>query len=286
MDQSTPMRVSATAIRSYRSCSYRYAVDYVERLPEDVRLPVSAFAFGDAVHKALAQFIRQGGPAKRSVDDLVALLMRYWLPGAYADEAKSYAEFERAREMVEAFYFNPYPAVVEREVAVEASVRWATPHRGIQATGRLDRVCLLPGNVLEVIDYKTGQFIPTPEEAENDLQTVFYHTLAADAYRHFQPTAIQLTYLYLTGPTPVTLRPERAAQLRRWASVEETVAMIRKDRADYAAGMPLEEAFPPNRGDGCRTCPMRQHCDARFPRAEVITLLPKVEPQEPDAMAG
>jgi RecB family exonuclease len=285
MEQPKPLRVSPSAIRSYRSCSYRYALDYVDRLPEEARVPVPAFAFGDAIHKTLAQFIRMGGPTRCSVDDIVALLMRYWRGDLFPDEAKAYAEFERARDMVEVFYYVPYPMEIKREIAVEASVRWGAPRRGIVATGRLDRVCLLPDGVLEVIDYKTGQQVPTEEEAENDLQTVFYHTLAADAYRHLNPTAIQITYVYLAAQTAVPLQPERAAQLKRWEAVEATVAMIRKDREDHAAGMPLEEAFPPNRGDQCRSCPMRQHCDGRFPQAGLI-IPPRTSTQGPDAMAG
>lgn len=265
MNTPIPLRLSPSAIRAYRACSYRYARDYVDRLADEARVPVPVFAFGGAIHKALAAFIRQGGAAKRSLDDLVASLQRHWEPLAFGDEKKSQAEFARARAMLENFYANPYATPGAHELALESNLTWKIPRRGILAVGRLDRVCLQPNGVLEVIDYKTGLTLPTVEEAEDDLQTVLYHTLAVDNYRHLNPTELRITYLYLAGPVPLTLVPDRAAQLKRWAGIEETAALIREDRADYESGMPLAEAFPPNRGSGCQFCPMRAHCHAKFP---------------------
>jgi RecB family exonuclease len=186
--------------------------------------------------------------------------------------------------MVEGFYASPYPAQITQELASELYLTWKVARRGILPAGRLDQVCLHPNGVLEVIDYKTGLTLPTPEEAENDPQTVLYHTLAADHYRHLNPTEVRITYLYLAGPVAITLAPERAAQLKRWAWIEEIAAMIRKDRADYEAGLPMEEAFPPNRGPGCQFCPMRAHRNAKFPT--IPSLFPQDPARETPPLAG
>lgn len=266
MEPVTPLRISASAIRAYQGCAYRYALDYIERLPDAERELVPAFAFGDAVHKALAQFTRMGGHANRSVDDLIELLMRYWNSRAYLDEEMSHFQFLRGRELLEAFYFNPYPGVVSREVAVEAYVRWSAFRRGIMAVGRLDRVCLLPDGVLEVIDYKTGRPPQEHEAITADLQAVFYRTLAAEAYRELQPTGIRVTFLYLDGMVPVSSNLEKEAFQERWAEVEAVVASIRRDRRYHQRGLELDQAFRPHRSEQCRTCPMRRHCDREFPQ--------------------
>lgn len=265
MEPAIPIRISASGVRAFRECAYRYALDYIRRLPDAEREPVSAFAFGNAVHKALAQFIRLGGWARKSSDDLIELLMRHWDSRAYADEDTSFAEFTRAREMLEIFHANPYPPVVTRELQVEAYVSWSTQHSGIIATGRLDRSCLLPDAVLEIVDYKTGRHMLTPAEMVKDVQAVFYRTLGADAYRGLQPAAIQVSYLYLESGKPVSVVFQHDEFLSCWNTVRTTIGEIRRSMRSHQSGAGLTQAFPPNRGDHCRMCPMRRHCDTMMP---------------------
>lgn len=161
---------------------------------------MSIFAFGESIHKALAQFSRQGGHARRSVDDLIALLMRHWDGKAYESLKESEVQFLRAREMLEAFHANPYPAAVERELGVEAFVSWERARRGILAVGKIDRACLLQDGTLEVVDYKCGKKKLTHNELTKDHQMAFYRTLAAEQFRPIAPKAIRVTFLYLDGP--------------------------------------------------------------------------------------
>jgi RecB family exonuclease len=278
--------LSASAVRSYRSCAYRYALENVDQLPEADRVPVPALALGHAVHKALEQFTLTGGHAKRSFEDLLGLLRRYWKADAFRDAATAEAEFGRAVEMLERYYFNPYPAHIEHDVATEAFVKWRKPHRGFELRGKMDRVCMLPGRVLEVVDYKTSRTIPSPDEAAADEQTFFYRTLAADVYRDWAPSSIRITYLYLVGPTAVTVAPDRDDVQARWREVAATGAEIKGALAAHASGTPLDEAFPPNRGSACRSCQMRQHCDATFPKPAETTCPPGGGIDQPEALAG
>lgn len=273
MEPITQLRVSASAIRAYQGCAHRYALDYVERLPDAEREPVAAFAFGDAIHKALAQFIRMGGHANRSLDDLIELLMRYWDARVYQDEEASHMQFQRGRELLEAFYFNPYPTIVTREVAVEAYVRWSAFRRGVLAVGRLDRVCLLTDGTLEVLDYKSGRPPQDRDAIKTDLQAVFYRTLAAEAYRELRPTGIRVTFLYLDGMVPISTVLDKETFQARWAEVEAVVTSIRRDRRYFQRGLDLAQAFPPHRSEQCRTCPMRRHCDRQFPQPARLVAL-------------
>lgn len=268
MEPATPIRISASGIRAYQSCPYKYALDYVEKLPKEEREPIIAFAFGDAVHKAVAQFIRLGGWKAKSLDDLVALLMRHWDNSVYPDDQVAFEQFTRAREMLEVFYFNPYPSEVARELEVEAFVSWAGYRKGILATGRFDRTCLLPDGTLEVIDYKTGKCRQTAQELERDAQALFYRTLAADSYRGLAPSAIKVTFLFLDGFTPVSVEYCQADFLAHWSGIESVVSEIRRDRRHYERGLDLYEAFPPYRGNQCSSCAMRRHCERIAPLAE------------------
>lgn len=260
MEPAPPIRISASGIRAYQSCAYRYALDYIERLPAHEREPVPPFAVGDAVHKALAQFIRLGGWRTRSLDDLIELLMRHWDSRVHGDEEISHMHFTRCREQLEVFYQNPYPVVVAHEADVEKYVAWSRPRKGILATGRLDRTCLLPDGTLEVIDYKTGRCRLTDEELAREIQAIFYRTLAAEVYQRLSPAVIRVTFLYLEDLVPISVEYAQEDFMYLWSTVEAVVANIRRDRLHYQRGFPLQEAFPLNRGEHCRFCPMRRHC--------------------------
>lgn len=186
MQGNEPLRLSASAVRAFLECPYRYARDYVDRLPDADREPVPSFAFGNAMHQALAEFIRQGGWGAVSLDDLIGLLMRHWEGGVYPDADTELYHFHRGREMLARFYKNPYPLAVEQELGVEQYVRWRAPRKGLLATGKLDRACIIPGNVLEIVDYKTGSWVPKDDDLKKDYQALFYRTLGADCYRGYR----------------------------------------------------------------------------------------------------
>ena len=51
--------------------------------------------------------------------------------------------------------------------------QFTVPLGGLRIGGRLDRVDVLPGGIIEVIDYKTGT-TATQKEVDNNLQLSFY----------------------------------------------------------------------------------------------------------------
>lgn len=260
-----PLKISASGIKAYEHCALSYALTYVEPLPREQQEPIPAFAFGNAVHAAIAQFVRTGGHAKRSLDDLVELGMRNWRSEAFASEAESYEQFTRAREQLESFYFLSFPPSGSRELGVEKYASWRAARRGILATGRFDRVVMLPDDTLTVIDYKTGGRIPERGAVERDLQSIIYRSIAADEFRRLKPARIAIAYVFLAAPKVVTVSPSLEVFRERWASIETTVAAIRRDRGNLQRGLPLDAAFVPNRGGHCAWCPFRTHCASRYP---------------------
>lgn len=264
MEPATPLRLTASAIQAYVRCPYRFAREHVERLPEAQRAPVPALAFGNAIHRALAQFIRRGGWVTCTLDDVVGLLLRYWEPSAFADEAIANDEFMRAREMVEAAYCQPYPRAVAVELGVERFVAWPGYRRGILLSGRFDRVVRLPSGAVEVIDLKCSRPRGEPEDLERDVQAIVYRTLAASAFERGRPERVLITLLYLDGVVPHTIEFDHDDFAAAWARIEETANAIRRDRRYHVRGLPLDEAFPRRRGDQCRGCPMRLHCERQL----------------------
>jgi hypothetical protein len=274
------IKLSPSAARSFRNCPHRYALDYVQRLPAADRTAVPMLAFGNAVHQALADFIREGGWARLSQDDLVAIFMRHWNGAVYADTDIEMSQFHYGRRLLEAFYDRPFPSNPLKEQGTELRLSWAKPRKNILATGKIDRLCEIEDGRLLVIDYKVGRFHPQAEE-DLDVQATFYRSLVADTIARANPMPIEIVFYFLGSQSTLTVEFTHEDFLRIWESLEETAERIRASTVSFHQGRPLWAAFPLHRGHQCLSCPMKSHC-------EQVQEHPSAEPTRdyPDAKGG
>ena len=261
MSAPLPVRLSASAVEDFRTCAYRYARNYLSPLQGRERATVTVLTFGTVVHEALAEFVRKGGWERVDKNELFAILRSRWRGEVYQDDDLSMANFERAADMVEKFYERPYPSGPVKELGVERRVGWHRYRKGIMANGRIDRACLVGDGVLELIDYKTGTRRLNPDRLLTEPQALFLRSLGAETFRHLEPAAIKVTFLYLASSVPVSVEYEQEDFLAGWVRIEAIAERIRAAMASVIAGSPVHLAFPLNRGDWCRRCPLRLHCD-------------------------
>lgn len=266
MAHSLPLKLSASALRAYQECKYRYALSYVYRLPNAQRVPVASLSFGNAVHQTLAQFQREGGHSSNTKDDIVSMLVEHWDSSPYQDPDIELSMFHRAKEMVERFYDSPYPQAPVQTLGIEQKLTWTAPRRQILATGRIDYVCLHGDGTLEVVDYKTSYRPKNSDDLSRDFQAVIYRSLAAERFHRLKPSRILLTFHYLECGSSVTIEIEQEDFLERWGRIEEIAGRIRNSIDRVKSGTPILEEFSMTRGNGCRHCPMRGHCDEVAPR--------------------
>lgn len=255
------LRLVPSAVRAFRECPHSYGLSYVQPLPMHERLPVPALALGSAVHAAIARFLRMGGWERRGLDELLAMLAMVWEPSAFGDEQAERDAHARARELLIAFFNHPYPGDVVRELGVERNAAWLRPRRGILAAGKLDRVCLRSGGVLEVIDWKTGRPPDRLEPLHRDVQAIFYRSLAGESFRWLAPKRIVVSFRYIGSAVTAELDLDVVDFLDCWEEVLVTAEAIKEGRARHRDGAALVEAFPLNRGPGCRGCRFAAHCD-------------------------
>ena len=260
MDQRSPIRLSPSAVRAFRECPYRYAKDYIDRLPGCERVAIASFTFGNTIHQVLAAFIARGGWERISKDGLLELFVERW-PDNYSDPDKELEDFHRAKEMLEAFYDSPYPARPVKELGVERKLVWRRPYAGILATGRIDRLVVHHDGTMEAIDYKTGQRVMSVMEMADDAQALFYRTLAVTSQQSAGTMAIRVTYLYLASGAAVSINFEEAEFHQGWARIVDVANRIRSAMERYHGGEALGVAFPPRQGPQCNRCEMRQHCE-------------------------
>ena len=270
------IKLSPSAVRAFRNCPHRYALDYVQRLPDSARASVPMLAFGNAIHQALADFIREGGWERLSKDDLVSIFMRHWDGAPYADEDTEMSQFHHGKRLLEAFYDRPFPGNSPKERGIELRLSWRTARKNILATGKIDRLCETEDGRLLVIDYKVGRYHPQTEE-DLDIQATFYRSLIADTIARAIPRPIEVVFHFLGSHSTLTAEFTHEDFLRIWGSIEATADRIRASIASFHQGRPLWAAFPLQRGHQCVTCPMKLYCEQvrDLPEAEVARFYPE-----------
>lgn len=256
------LRLSASAVRDFRSCQLRYALGYVQPIPWHLRRTIDLFVLGAVVHDALAAFVRGGGAKAIPKTTLIAMLRLRWDDSALPPRKEAPALFERACSLVVTAYDMQYPRGDLRELGVERKVSWVRPRRGILAVGRLDRIVQHRNGIIEVIDLKTGREPQDTAELAEDPQSLFIRALGGEAFRTLAPRDIRLTYQYLASASVVSVDFEKEEFLAGWYSIEATASTIRQAKLAVEDGTPVHAAFPPAPGHNCRMCPFSDVCHA------------------------
>ncbi|MGE0392768.1 MAG: PD-(D/E)XK nuclease family protein [Vicinamibacterales bacterium] len=186
---------SVSALERYQDCPFRFFASEVLRIdepPED-QSALTPRARGTLIHAVLQRFFDEWDRSGRALTPSAVVEARRHL-GAVVDEAlaalpASDAALERAR-----FFGSPVaPGFIDVLLRLEASraeparSRWlerrmegrfslGSPDRQVELRGVVDRVDLLDGRRLRVIDYKSGA-VPQPRRA---LQAPIYALFAAE----------------------------------------------------------------------------------------------------------
>ena len=164
------MELSFTRYRIYRECPWKYKLVFADGR----RIPLNAkSSFGLSLHRALEAWLRGG---ERTLDSLLDALRSQWLAQGYPDEDAETRAFAKAERVLERFH-REESSRRTRTVGVEKEFVWTLGAHEVR--GMIDRVDQGPDGAYELIDYKTGPGVPSPEEAARDLQLRFYALGAA-----------------------------------------------------------------------------------------------------------
>lgn len=229
-----PQAYSLSALERYQDCPFKFFASDVLRLeevPED-ESTLSPRARGRFIHEVFQRFFEAwdargtGAITAESLDDARALMAEIAEP-LLARLPAADAALERAGLFGSAISTGSVDVVFEREVASDARVLarrlehrlegefglGAPDGRRVPLKGVADRIDLLEGNRLRVIDYKTGS-APNPRRA---LQVPIYALSAQEreAAASGQPWTIEeAAYIAFTGKrsyVPVIKPPGRGS---------------------------------------------------------------------------
>ncbi|MGH9225291.1 MAG: PD-(D/E)XK nuclease family protein [Acidimicrobiales bacterium] len=248
------LTLSATQLDTYDDCPLRYAYAYGLKARDEAGVHAN---LGTLVHEVLAEFLRPGSEAPRTLDGLMAVANAVW-----TDEVARYRpQIEEARRdfvaMLKGWWETEgadsgrFPDVVDTERRFDVPVG---PHR---LAGSIDRIDRVAGGI-RVVDYKTGKKEPSGADVAEDLQLATYHLAATrDEALAAEGPPVQLELRYLrsqrTYQQPITAGHEASTQVRILATADAIVG----------------EEFLPSVHANCRNCAFHRLCPLQDAGREV-----------------
>lgn len=247
------MKVSPYKLSIFQRCPLRYKFQYIDYLGDKYKKEWPHFIFGQAIHKALADFFRVP-PEGRALEGLKHLLRQHWLRQdrrvfKSAEEERMWGE--KALEVLEIYYHSEdmslRPEVIEERLEV--------PIADFILMGRIDRVDRLPDGGYELIDYKTGTYVPSREEFDQDLQMSIY---CLGLYHQRAIFASKLTAHYLQAGEKLTTTRSKEELDTAVEKIKEGIARIEGT-----------ERFKPRVNPFCSWCDYLEICSAKK-QAELV----------------
>ncbi len=274
---------SHSRLKCFENCPKRFHFQYVLQLPQETE-SIEAFV-GKRVHEILErlyQFVGEG-----MVPSLPKVKSRYqqvWDTLYDPDRVKIVRQgvpLSFYRELgircLDIYYRRHYPFDRDETLGIEERVEFdldpSAPGK-YRMQGIIDRVARAPDGVLEIQDYKTGNFVPSQKALDEDRQLALYQIGLADRYAADE--SVRLVWHYVArGVVRQSVRtPEQLQQLRT-----TTMSVIDRIRE--------ETRFEPKKNALCDWCEFKSVCPAWNPytpppprRRQPAPQLPSTGPEQ------
>lgn len=166
-----------------------YQLEYLDKLGRFYHKPRPGFSFGTTLHNALQFFHEAGGPQTVSIDSITTYVAEHWVSGGYENADAELAAKENAARIVAEYHAASAAKPQTTEVFLsEKQLSWDMGDWIL--IGRVDRVDEhLHDQTLEIVDYKSGRTVVTPEDVTNALAMSVYQFLLKRSYPNRLVTA-------------------------------------------------------------------------------------------------
>lgn len=217
-----PRYFSSAGLTSYLQCPYKFKLIYIDRVGALYKKTKPYQALGDTIHKVLAEFFRITNIQERTIDRLLSMLDYFWISEGYVSKEQEAEYKHNAAYWLRNFYSNNditvTPLYIEEFFRVNIE--------DFFLTGKIDRIDDI-GDGVEIIDYKTGGYIPTEEEFATDLQMDIYALCCWEKYKLF-PKVVSQIFLQHNQKISVNKTPEELQQIR--SKIIDIVKTIYQDK--------------------------------------------------------
>jgi DNA helicase-2/ATP-dependent DNA helicase PcrA len=194
--------LSYSQMQTFDMCPLHYKLRYILKIPT---AQTSAQSFGTSVHAALKTFYQNGQTEEKvDINEIKKIVTENWINEGYLSKTHEQKALEKATKIITDYlskYFNKH----NLPIALEYPFNFYLDK--VKIAGRIDRIDKTNENKIEIIDYKTGNNVPTQKKLETDLQLTFYALAANEVKDQIlgkAPEDIILSLLYLEKDLKLT----------------------------------------------------------------------------------
>jgi DNA helicase-2/ATP-dependent DNA helicase PcrA len=238
--------LSYSQLQTFEMCPLHYKLKYILKIPT---AQTSAQSFGTSIHAALRNFY-QNWQAGNGIDlkTIGKIVDEVWINEGYASKSHEQKALEKAKQIITDYlvkYFdkNNLPAALEYPFNFYLDK--------VKIAGRIDRIDKIDSNKIEIIDYKTGDNVPTQSKLEKDLQLTFYALAASEVKDKIlgkTPEEIVLSLYYLEKELKLTTTRTKKQLEEAKKLILEKVAEIENSDFQCSGSM------------FCKTCEYKMLC--------------------------
>lgn len=244
--------LSFSQINTFTICPLHYKLKYIFRVPT----PSSpAQSFGTSIHSTMDIFYKSHLEGRRvTKKTLLNIFSEEWVNEGYKNRAHEKKTFEKGKKILEEYYEKEFDRKT-KQLGLETMFKIPLRKKGerpLVIGGMIDKIEKKEGGI-EIIDYKTGDRVPSQKEADNDLQLTIY-ALAATKIKSKpfdkNPKDVTLTLHFLEKGKKVSTT--RTVKQLREAEVE--IFKIRKaiEKSNFACS---DHYF-------CKNCEYKLMCNS------------------------
>lgn len=197
------LKLSYSRASTYLQCPYKYYLAYIVKLPG---LPKPYFSFGHSLHSALEWFHKPKLITETpTLDDLLLIYTESWESEGYS----SPTEEARARDEGKSLLIDYHRHVKKTwKPSFDVEKRFSIDIEGITVTGAIDRIDYdEENNSLELLDYKTGKWVPKSITDSDKFQLTIY---AIASKRIWNKTVTNVSYLFLREMKYLSFAPSES----------------------------------------------------------------------------
>lgn len=253
-------KYSHSAIDSYRTCPRQFKFKYIEK-PNIVKRVTADIYLGNAVHRALQQLYAAGRLGRvLTMDQMLAIYDAEWDKPekkqitVVKDNVTVDDYINTGRKMLTTYYERNHPFDQGTTLATEGRLTAELPGSSFRLTAIIDRLWRRPDGIVEICDYKTGDYLPQGgRDRKFFYQMGIYQLAVQQAWPEFDN--VELVQYFLKMDQTISYRMSEedldvlAAELKN--TIAETIHAERHD------------SFPTIEGGHCRNCDYHDLCPAK-----------------------
>lgn len=191
--------LSYSQIETFKICPLHYKLRYLLKLPSK---PSAALSFGSSIHAVMHDFYLAVQKREKPTQKLLeSLIKENWISVGYESKAHEKDAFKGAQKMLFEYLTTSFDQSNE-QIFLEKDFLLKI-QSDLKVGGKIDRADKLADGKIEIIDYKTGEKIPSQKEVDKNMQLTLY-ALAASQLLELEPEQIKLSLYYFEEQKKIT----------------------------------------------------------------------------------